>query len=186
MFSHLLVYLAEWNQRLVCGWFSDRLDSSGCRVSARWWNVWSGRLSCEEADERLEEETHCSEHTHQHENPQEDSVNYHGNVLPIVLHLRKKEEENRKEEVIRSELLWKQWECRGVTHPPSYCIRTGVKERQRGKEGGRISISNTEFLTEGHKSYIYIHKAHLYVLIYSNKDISCLWQHGEVTCLEVS
>lgn len=43
--------------------------------------------SLEEVDDGLEEESQCSQHTHGHKDPQEDPVDDHGHVLPVVLHL---------------------------------------------------------------------------------------------------
>lgn len=47
-----------------------------------------GVSSLHEADERLEEESQCSQHAHRHKNPEEDPVDDHGHVLPVVLHLQ--------------------------------------------------------------------------------------------------
>lgn len=49
-------------------------------------------VSFQEADDWLEEESQCSQHTHCHKNPQEDPVDDHGDVLPVILHLRKRRE----------------------------------------------------------------------------------------------
>lgn len=40
-----------------------------------------------EAHERLEEESQCSQHTHSHKNPEENPVDDHGDVFPVILHL---------------------------------------------------------------------------------------------------
>lgn len=34
--------------------------------------------------ERLHEEAHRPDHTHQHEDPQEETVDHHGHVLPVL------------------------------------------------------------------------------------------------------
>lgn len=44
----------------------------------------------EKANERLQEEANGSQNAHQHKDPKEDAVNHHGNILPIILHLREK------------------------------------------------------------------------------------------------
>lgn len=41
----------------------------------------------DEATERLEEEAHCSQDTHGHKHPEEDSIDHHGNIFPVILHL---------------------------------------------------------------------------------------------------
>lgn len=44
-----------------------------------------------EAHERLEEESQCSQHTHGHKNPEENPVDDHGDVFPVILHLWRRE-----------------------------------------------------------------------------------------------
>lgn len=41
----------------------------------------------DEAAKRLEEQAHCSQDAHGHKHPKEDSVDHHGNIFPVVLHL---------------------------------------------------------------------------------------------------
>lgn len=55
-------------------------------------------------EERLQEHAHRAEHAHKHEDPQEEAVNHHGNVLPILAYLyvgEKEGEKNRRLEVVR-------------------------------------------------------------------------------------
>lgn len=41
-----------------------------------------------EANEWLQEESQCSQYAHRHKDPEEDSVDDHCHVLPVVLHLQ--------------------------------------------------------------------------------------------------
>lgn len=41
----------------------------------------------QEADEGLEEESQCSQYAHRHKHPQEDPVDDHCDVLPVILYL---------------------------------------------------------------------------------------------------
>lgn len=50
-----------------------------------------GSVSFHEADERLEEESQCPQHAHRHENPQENPVDDHRHVLPVILHLQQRQ-----------------------------------------------------------------------------------------------
>lgn len=66
-----------WRVRAAGG--GDLIQKKNIRVEAS---------SFHEADERLEEESHCSQHAHRHKNPEEDPVDDHRHVLPVVLHLQ--------------------------------------------------------------------------------------------------
>lgn len=50
-------------------------------------------VSFQEADERLEKESQSSQHAHRHKNPKENPVDDHGNVLPVILHLKRQRKE---------------------------------------------------------------------------------------------
>lgn len=54
----------------------------------------------DEAAKRLEEQAHRSQDAHGHKHPKEDSVDHHGNILPIILHLWVSEGTNASEETI--------------------------------------------------------------------------------------
>lgn len=47
----------------------------------------TGQQLWDEAKKWLEEKSHGSQDAHSHKNPEEDSINHHGNVLPVILHL---------------------------------------------------------------------------------------------------
>lgn len=58
-------------------------------LATRTWSAWRAvdGLGCVILEERLQEHAHCAEHAHKHENPQEEPVNHHGDVLPVLAHL---------------------------------------------------------------------------------------------------
>lgn len=50
------------------------------------WRAGDG-LDCVILEERLQEHAHCAKHAHKHKDPQEEAVDHHGNVLPVLAHL---------------------------------------------------------------------------------------------------
>lgn len=58
-------------------------------LATRTWSAWRAvdGLGCVILEERLQKHAHCAEHTHKHKNPQEEPVNHHGDVLPVLAHL---------------------------------------------------------------------------------------------------
>lgn len=52
------------------------------------WSTWHvDGLGCVVLEERLQEHAHCAEHAYKHKDPQEEAVNHHGNILPVLAHL---------------------------------------------------------------------------------------------------
>lgn len=71
---------------LLC-WLVGGSCPSVCFVVWEWsaWHVDS--LGCVILEERLHEHAHCAEHTHKHKDPQEEAVDHHGNIFPVLAHL---------------------------------------------------------------------------------------------------
>lgn len=51
------------------------------------WRAVDG-LDCVILEERLQEHAHRAEDAHKHKDPQEEAVDHHRNVLPVLAHLR--------------------------------------------------------------------------------------------------
>lgn len=52
------------------------------------WSAWCvNGLGCVILEEWLQEHAHCAEHTHKHKDPQEEPIDHHGNVFPVLAHL---------------------------------------------------------------------------------------------------
>lgn len=53
------------------------------------WSAWcvGDGLGCVVLEEWLQEHAHRAEDAHKHKDPQEEAVDHHGNVLPVLAHL---------------------------------------------------------------------------------------------------
>lgn len=74
----LLSCCADWSGELSV------IAFAACKWSA--WRAGDG-LDCVILKERLQKHAQCAEHAHKHKDPQEEAVNHHGNVLPVLAHL---------------------------------------------------------------------------------------------------
>ena len=96
--SALYAVLTGWEGVGGAGAVGQRL----CRgASARGTGDGLGRVVLEQG---LQEHAHRAEHAHKHKDPQEESVNHHSNVLPVLAHLWKWGGETRGE-VLREEQI---------------------------------------------------------------------------------
>lgn len=72
----------------VAGWSGELsvIVFTACHRSAR--RAGDG-LDCVILEERLQKHAHRAEHAHKHKDPQEEAVDHHGNILPVLAHLWK-------------------------------------------------------------------------------------------------
>lgn len=89
---------------LSSDWSTDYTELVTCSglVNTGWQQTLTGQQLWDKAKKRLEEESHGSQDAHGHKHPEEDSINHHGNILPVILHLR-----------MRKRTQGKVWEDRG-------------------------------------------------------------------------
>lgn len=71
---------------LLC-WLVGELSVSVIVAGEKWstWHV--DGLGCVVLEERLHEHAHRAEHAYKHKDPQEEAVDHHGNILPVLAHL---------------------------------------------------------------------------------------------------